>query len=283
MEDVTGKRVAVLFSGGTDSTASSALLTESFEEIHLLSYNRAGFHSIDNSGYNAGKLEARFPDRTFVHRVLETTALARYVTERKRFRYFLKYGFFTLQNCGFCALLNHTGTLAYCLKHGITDVADGITHDWPFFPGHMDKVIDRFRVMYSSFGITYHTPVLHCDIDRPMRYVDKLPGNGQAYQPQDEENTTGKILKRLGLSDTENYKGTAVDKRAQARCYQFVMPNLFVYWVYGAPYRWESYEKTVVEYFGHLMDDVSELVREFHDKGKRKELFAFLDEPDGSA
>lgn len=279
MDDSNVRRVAVLFSGGTDSTASSALLTETFQEIHLLSYERAGFHGISNSRYNAGKLRARFPEHRIVHRLLETTPLARHVTNHNRFRYFLKYGFFTLQNCGFCALLNHTGSLAYCLKHGIRDVADGITYDWPFFPGHMDKVIQLFREMYAEFGITYHTPVLHCDIDRPMRYLDKLIGDGDVPQPEENRDTTGKILKRLGLSDTENYKGTELDKKAQARCFQFVLPNIFVYWVYNAPQRWDSYEAQVVEYFGHLIQDISGLVRKHHEEGSHPELFTFLDTP----
>lgn len=280
MATLDGDRVAVLFSGGTDSTAASALLTEQFRRIDLLSYTRAGFCNIEHTRYNAGKLAERFPETTFVHRILETTKLARHVTEHKRYRYFLKYGFFTLQSCGFCALLNHIGTLAYCLRNGIAHTADGITYDWPFFPGHMDKVIELLKAMHSEFGVTYHTPVIHCDVDRSLRYADKLDGPTTRREAPESAQTTGKILRHYGLSKTDNYKGTQIDRKAQARCYQFVLPNLFIYWMYRGPERWEKYEATVVEYFGHLIEDSTALVRRYFERGEHSELFTFLDEPD---
>ncbi len=121
------KEVAVLFSGGTDSTASAAILAGQYEAVHLLTFARHGFFGADNSSYNASKLIARGPGTRISHKVLETTPLAKYVTNNRRWHYIRKYGFFTLQNCGFCALLNHLGTLAYCLKHGIKNSADGIS------------------------------------------------------------------------------------------------------------------------------------------------------------
>jgi len=271
------KTVAVLYSGGTDSTASAALLAESFTRVDLLTYDRHGFHGAGNSARNFQRLARRFPDTEFRHQILETTPLARHITDHRRWRYALRYGFFTLQACGFCALVNHVATIAYCLKHGVTDAADGITYDWPFFPGHMDKVIGLFRGLHRHFGITYHTPVIGYDVDRPMRYIDKLSQFGSDRMPGEEENTTGKLLRSLGLSDTDNYKGTDLDRRSQARCYQFALPNLFIYWVYRGQERWEAYEATVVEYFGHLMDDSRALLEAYRDRGERADLFAFLE------
>ena len=118
MPDPTSK-VAVLFSGGTDSTASSALLAETYREVHLLTYKRLGFHGAGNSTNNYHKLAKRFPDTKYVHHIFETTELVRRLTEHRRWHYIRKYGFFTLQNCGFCALINHVATMAYCLRHQI--------------------------------------------------------------------------------------------------------------------------------------------------------------------
>ena len=273
-----GSGVAILFSGGTDSTAAAALMARRFESIHLLTYQRQGFHGAANSGYNAGKLAARFPDRRIVHRLCETTALARRLSIHRRWRHFARYGFFTLQSCGFCALANQVASIAYCIAHGLTDMADGITHDWPFFPGHMDLVIDRFRELAGHFGITYHTPVLQCDVDRQIAYVDKLVAAPGSRDPDPGARTTGRILRELGLSDVDNYKGTDLDRSAQARCFQFVLPNLFIYWVYRGPERWEEYEATVLEYFGHLIDDAKTLLEEHRDRGEHADLFAFLHE-----
>lgn len=272
-----GKHVAVLYSGGTDSTASAGLLAEQFAAVDLLTFHRLGFHSPQHSHFNRDKLIARFPDVTFRHFIYETTPLARHMTGHKRTQYTLKYGFFTLQNCGFCALTNHVATIAHCQRWGIEHLADGITHDWPFFPAHMDKVIDLLRDFARQFGLTYHTPVLDCAIDAPMTYFDKILRPGQATRPAPDVRTTGRILRRLGLSDTDNYKGTATDKNAQQRCFQFMLPDVLAHWVYNAPERWDEYEATVVEYFSHLLADSAELLAA--STAKHAPLFAYLDDP----
>ncbi|MBM4387695.1 MAG: hypothetical protein FJ088_08145, partial [Deltaproteobacteria bacterium] len=165
-----------------------------------------------------------------------------------------------------------------CLKNGISDSADGITRDWPFFPAHMDRVIDRFRVLYGHFGIKYHTPVLHFDIDKPMTYIDKIKGGAGAV-PDETANTTGRLLHRLGLSDRDNYKGTELDKKVQARCFQFVLPNIYIYWIFRGNERWDQYESAVLDYFGKRIEDSKILIERFFEKGEKRELFAFLDEP----
>jgi len=276
---MTAGRVAVLYSGGTDSTASAALLAERFAGLDLLTYSRVGFHEARNARVNATRLARRFPEREVRHAVYESTALARHLTMTRRWRHVTRYGFFTLQQCGFCALANQVGTIAHCLRHGLTDYADGITHDWPFFPGHMDRVIDRFRTFAEGYGLTYHTPVLHYDVDAPVPYVSKAVRPGQAQAPAADANTTGRLLQRLGLSDTENYKGTEQDRRSQARCYQFVLPNLFIYWVYGGPERWADYERTVLAYFDELLGTARTLLDAFAEGSDPRRLFAFLDTP----
>jgi hypothetical protein len=274
-------KVAVLFSGGTDSTASAAILAESFEEIHLLTYDRHGFYNADNSVNNARRLADRFPHVRFIHRIYETTPLAKWIANHKRWRYIRKYGFFTLQNCGHCALANHIGTLGYCLRHGIDNLADGITYDWPFFPGHMDKVIAELKIFHRKFGITYHTPVLHFDVEEPPHYIEKISPDFHKANTGAAANTTGKLLFKLGLSETTNYKGSETDRRVQARCYQFAVPNMFIYWVFRGVERWDDYEKIVHAYFSELLDDSKILIEEYLNGETEPSLFSYLDEDRG--
>jgi hypothetical protein len=269
--------VAVLYSGGTDSTASAALLAERFDEVHLLTFDRHGFHDAGNSGRNVALLAARFPDTRFVHRVLETSALGAWISEHKRWKHLREHGFMTLQACGHCALANHLAGLAWCQRHGLGHLADGITHDWPFFPGHMDSVIERLRALHASFGVRYLTPVLHCEIDKPLRYIDKLTG-AVAPEPPPEADTTGRILQRLGLSQRANYKGTDQDRKSQAHCRQFMLPNLYIYWYYLPRKSWGDYEQAVLAYFEALIAQATEAMRAHLERGEHAELFAFLDQ-----
>jgi hypothetical protein len=271
--------VAVLFSGGTDSTASAALLAQRFDEVHLLTFDRHGFHDAGNSGRNAALLAERFPDTRFVHRVLETSALGAWISEHQRWKHLRRHGFMTLQACGHCALANHVAGLAWCLRHGLGHLADGITHDWPFFPGHMDAVIERLSAFHEGFGVRYHTPVLHCEIDKPLRYIDKLTG-AVGVEPPPEVETTGRILQRLGLSERASYKGTELDHRSQARCRQFMLPNLYIYWYFLPRRRWGDYERAVLDYFEDLIAQASRAVLDHQQRGEHAELFAFLDQAD---
>jgi hypothetical protein len=102
---------------------------------------------------------------------------------------------------------------------------------------------------------------------------------GRAQRPPQAANTTGRLLQRMGLSDTENYKGTERDRRSQARCYQFVLPNLFIYWVYGGPERWAEYEGTVLAYFGELLSLARPLLDGVRDGTDPEHLFDFLAAP----
>ncbi len=272
-------RVAILYSGGTDSTASAALMAQQFDEIHLLNYRRHGFVGAEHSSYNAAKLAARFPDRKFVHWIYETTPLAKWIADHRRLHYVTRHGFMTLQNCGHCALANHMATLAHCLRHDVHHLADGITRDWPFFPGHMDPVIERLRGLARRFDVTYHTPVLHCDIDRPMPYIAKILAPGKGMDPNPDADTTGRILLRLGLSETENYKGTATDRKAQARCWQFMLPNIYIHWIFHAAQRPKAYEAAVTAYFDELIDDATVLLQEHARSGAHDRIFAFLEQP----
>ncbi len=269
--------VAVLFSGGTDSTAAAALLAERFDEVHLLTMDRHGFHGAGNSGRNAALLVERFPDTRFVHRVLETTALGSWLATHRRWQHLRRHGFMTLQACGHCALANHVAGLAWCLHHRLSHVSDGITHDWPFFPGHMDAVIDRLRAFHRTWDIEYLTPVLHCETDEPLRYIDKL-GRGGAPALGPDAETTGRILQRLGLSERESYKGTELDRKVQARCRQFILPNLYIYWYFLPRKDWSAYERAVLAYFEELIQQVDQLVRAWRERGEHSELFAFLDQ-----
>jgi len=274
---LASEKAALLFSGGTDSTASAALTAADFPEVHLLTYRRLGMRSAENAAHNYRRLQERFPQVAFVHRLFETTALARRITEHRRWHYLRRYGFFTLQNCGFCAVVNHVATAAYCLRHGIANTADGITRDWPFFPGHMKRVIELLEAWYLRFGITYRTPVWEYAIAEPPRYIDKIFPPPAPAPDGELPRTTGRLLLELGLSDTSDYKGTPFDRTVQATCFQFAVPNLFIFWVFRGHERWEEYERIVTEYFGHVLDDCDALVREFSESRRHAELFSFLD------
>ena len=62
--------VALLYSGGTDSTYTATLMTKIYDRIHLLSYDRFGFSNAEYSRVNIHKLKEKFGEERFVHNII---------------------------------------------------------------------------------------------------------------------------------------------------------------------------------------------------------------------
>ena len=45
-------KVALLYSGGTDSTLAACHAAEQLDQVHLLTYSRLGMFNVDNSEHN---------------------------------------------------------------------------------------------------------------------------------------------------------------------------------------------------------------------------------------
>lgn len=64
----SNNELALLFSGGTDSTYTAALMGQRYERVHLITYDRLGFLNTKNSQKNALLLKNRFGQGEFIHR-----------------------------------------------------------------------------------------------------------------------------------------------------------------------------------------------------------------------
>ena len=65
------KEIAVLYSGGTDSTAAVVSIAKQFNKIHLITFKHSGLFSIESSRSNVEKLREKFEKVEFVHNILE--------------------------------------------------------------------------------------------------------------------------------------------------------------------------------------------------------------------
>ena len=221
--------LALLFSGGTDSLCAAALMARRYREIHLLTFDRYGFHEIERSSLGAQRLRDRFPEVHFEHRIIKIDRLFTHLAFKNYLERLRKFGLMMLQNCTFCALANNFRALSYCLEKGNKVVADGATRELQFLPSHMEKPIQRMRELYAEYGIEYLTPVYDFDIPREIDFFDKLKmekdgDKGVEVDPQGD--TTGRYLFEQGLLPSENIKGSALDRQMQYRCFQYVLHNM---------------------------------------------------------
>lgn len=257
------EEIAIMYSGGTDSTCAAAILAEKYERIHLLTFKRLGIYSVKNTEANVNILRERFPKTEFMHKIIEIDRLARFINYNNFFSDIFKYGLFTLSNCVVCCLVNHFGILVYCLENNIKNVADGSTRDWSFFPSHMEKVILLFRQMYVKFGIEYHTPVYDFDTPAPIEFIDKIYADKKlATEPkvtQQHKNTTGNYLYKLGIFPSSNIKGTSRDHEMQPRCMQFILHHIYIYWYFMALHDYSDFEEITLRFIKEKQDNFIKL------------------------
>lgn len=249
--------LAILYSGGTDSTCVAALLAERSRHMHLLTFDRSGFHNIQNSAEGVQRLVERFPEIRFEHKILKIDRIFNRLAFQDYLSRLRRFGLMMLQNCTFCALANHFRALHYCLEHGIRTVADGATRELRFLPSHMEKPIEKLRALYAEYGIEYLTPVYDFDIPREIDFFDKLKmeKDGQTGVEIDPDGrTTGRYLHELGLLPSENIKGSALDRRLQYRCFQYIMHNMVAHIVLRAPQDYPRYEQDILEMYADVIE-----------------------------
>jgi hypothetical protein len=259
-------RVALLFSGGSDSTLAAVRAAERFGEVHLLTYRRFGMADVQNSEVHVGKLRERFGADRFVRPpIASVDRLFRHVAHERQWRDVRRHGFLPLTTCGLCKLSFHLRTVVYCHDAGVGNVWDGSNKAMVIFPEQMIEVLDMFRAMYRDAGITYENPVFHYDDDQGIEFGSSVWGLGPARAGRREaaRRTTGDELFELGILPERNVKGTPYDKRIQGRCYQMVLFNLWARWYYLERHDMAEYRRDVVAYYTEKVDRARDLVREF--------------------
>ncbi|MBI5452894.1 hypothetical protein HY945_05535 [Candidatus Gottesmanbacteria bacterium] len=279
---MNNRDIIVLYSGGTDSTLTAALMAERFEKVHLITYERFGIFSATNPVINVQKLKQKFGDDKFTHRIIREDRLFKYVSYERYLYNLVKYRFFLLSTCGLCKLSMHIRTIIFCLNNKIFNVCDGAHQDMRLFPDQMISVINEIRKMYAVFGIEYTNPVFDFEGPKNIDFVDKLHLEKilatESHDPIKKQSTTGYKLFQMGLMPLENVKGTELDHKMQPRCFQFILFNIFVLWNYFADHSYEEYEKRTLTFYKEKIGRFIGLLKEYTQKGRKSILFRLTEE-----
>ena len=259
------RKVALMYSGGTDSTAAAALVAKEFDKVHLVTCKHSGIYHLKHSATNVPKLAATFGETKFIHHFIYMDRLFKLVARERYLGSIRKHGFLMLGNCGLCKLSMHLATLLYCLEHDIHWVADGANIHMDVFPAQMAPVIAELKAMYARFGVTYFNPVFELDYPSDADWTHKLGlhelAGVDAQDDDDDRETAGKLIHRLGLTPEENVKGTEHDRTMQARCFQLFLFNVMVHWYYLPKVGKEEYQNRTVAFYAERIAHFSDLVQ----------------------
>ncbi|AUN99939.1 hypothetical protein C0V70_17870 [Bacteriovorax stolpii] len=273
----SGKAVAILFSGGTDSTLTAAMLQENFEKVHLVTYDRFGFHATDNTAVQTQALKERYGEDRFVHTFLNVDKLFQHVSYENYFENIKKHGLFNLSTCGLCKLSMHVRTIKYCIDNEVYFVADGANQAMTMEPAQMKPVIDEMKRMYAHFGITYFNPVFEMDGPEDKDFINKSNAKLLARESDysvasfENEKTPGFRLYKMGLAPSPNVKGSDYDKKRQPRCFQFIIFNIFALKYFMANKTYEEYTDLTTKFYSDKIKSMIKLIENRNDK-KVKEM-----------
>ena len=162
--------IALMFSGGIDSTMAACLLAERYERVHLLTYhNGHGTAHMGKTRRRVDELRARFGNERFEHMLTSTKSLMETVVVDDLVETYADYrsGFIW---CMGCKLAMHTRSAIYCLENGITEMSDGSSGSTQEMVEQMLVSLSLIRTFYEHYGISFATPVY--DIPREEEQAD---------------------------------------------------------------------------------------------------------------
>ncbi|MBU4334701.1 MAG: hypothetical protein KKD07_09700 [Candidatus Omnitrophica bacterium] len=245
-------------------------MSKEYDRVHLLTFKRFGLFCMDNIKYNIPRLKDSCGKDKFLHKVIDINKLFEEVSYNRYLHYLKKYNFMVLSTCGLCKLSMHVRALIYCVENNVKYVCDGSNKysGNGYFPAQMPSVINELKKMYSLFDIEYLTPVLEFNEPPDIGWFDRLGIKENSLIPSEQNNgpageTTGSLLHKMNFFPENNVKGTKLDHKMQARCFQLILFNIFLYGYYLPLHGEKPYLRTTHLFFKDKIDDAIDLINSY--------------------
>lgn len=148
------KTIAVLFSGGADSTATAVHYLQKGYAVHLLTFDNGAEKWLELAEYKAHWIIQQFPE-SCSWRLLDSTYLFHELAIRPLEQDVKKYG--NLVCCG-CKLAMLAESILYCRRNGITELADGFQKAQDYYPEQTPDYIVPADGFARAYGIKYVHP-----------------------------------------------------------------------------------------------------------------------------
>jgi len=163
--DLIKNEVAVMFSGGIDSLLAAVLLQQTFDKVHLITFDTGYLEfGVKNNIPNVERLKAQFGEDRIRHEIIGIKNLVKRIggmnTRGDRKKYNLETRW-----CVRCRLGMNTGGLIYALEHNLVGYADGSNREQ--IPSEVNltgtaenypSIVDRNKKFAADYAVQFLTP-----------------------------------------------------------------------------------------------------------------------------
>ncbi len=123
--DPIKNEVAVMFSGGIDSLLASVLLAQTYDKVHLVTFDKGYLEfGVKNNLPNVERLKAAFGEDRITHQVIDIKDLHKSISVRFFFKDRKKYNT-EIRWCVGCRLSMNIAALIFALENSLAGYADG--------------------------------------------------------------------------------------------------------------------------------------------------------------
>ena len=221
--------VAVMFSGGTDSTYAAWSQSPNYDRIHLVTFFRHGLRKSQNTKEAFDRLKGACPDKEIHHHEIDFEEIYQMITPKKEKldaqlavlnqeidplwdkSGHLKQGerdlaadlqrLFQANECLQCKIAMDLAAIKFCLDNGISSICDGSNTEQLDDGSQLEDVKQIARQIFKRFGINYFSPVFHVSVEE-----------------------RGKVLFDAGITDHLNHKHLEKNHQLPSRQIQCTVP-----------------------------------------------------------
>ncbi len=165
--------IALMFSGGVDSTATAVMLAEHYDRIHLVTYrNGYGHYYHHRTAERVDELNRRLGNKfvysaitikDYFDEILVNSVIKDYKEYRSGFIWFMG-----------CKMSMHMRSAIYCLEHGLPRMTDGSNSDTDEMVEQALLSLSLIQFFYEDHTVDFGTPVYEVRREESRQVIKDL-------------------------------------------------------------------------------------------------------------
>jgi predicted subunit of tRNA(5-methylaminomethyl-2-thiouridylate) methyltransferase len=163
------KKVAILFTGGKDSSLVACLEAARGNEVHLLTCSSGIGIKSELSQFRVNELVERFPEANITRTILSTSGLLRKIGIKDIETDIKRWGVNMVLLGDKMAI--HSAATVYCLQHEIEALYDGVVKYQNDLVEQKPVAMNLFKKFEKQYGINYDSPIYNFGTRKQVKYA----------------------------------------------------------------------------------------------------------------